>query len=317
MCCRALTRSSFETAMLAAPTGMLAVDTSAIIITANEVAAQVSGYQIADLAGQHLNVLLPRQYHSHHEKLFAKFVASPERRPMGMGRDFEIVHKSGRLVPVEIGLEPCLIDGTFTILATVVDITGRKTAERYRAEFSRTCGKVEAFESVGLAAALVDSNGTILAPNRHFEQTKDLVVNGVAAVVQRRFLKTLKSALESGKPHGLRINTADDHGPTVALVIPVRSETTQPEASLALMVIHSSSRIEPIESDLLKEVFEFTPAEANVAAALARGMRVTEIASQLNVSRETIRTELSHVFSKTGLSSQIELVMLLAPFVKQ
>jgi PAS domain S-box-containing protein len=319
MLCRALTRPSFENLVHAAPCGLLAIDASGIIIAANEVAAHLCGYNPAELTGRHLNLLVPPQYRSRHAKLFVRFLASPKRQPMGTGRDFEIAHKNGYLVSVEIGLEPCLIEATLVTLATLIDITKRKSAERYRASYLRACGRLDGFESVGLAAAVLDSDGAILACNRYFKQTKYLVVDGITAVVQRRILQTVKRVFESGKPHGLRIGTAHDHKPTVALVIPVCHEVAQPDLAmtLALMVIHSSRHIEPIGSELLKEVFELTAAEARVAGSLARGMHVTEIASQLNVSRETIRTELSHIYAKTGLSSQIELVTLLAPFVKQ
>jgi PAS domain S-box-containing protein len=316
---RALTRSSFENLMHAAPGAILAIDTSGIIIAANEAAAQVCGYQLTELTGQNFNVLLPRQYRSQHEKLFKTFLSYPERRLMGTGRDFELVQKSGGLVPVEIGLEPCLVDTSFITLVTLIDIAERKTAERYRGAFLRACGKLDGFESVGLAAAVVDSDGAILAFNRYFEQRKALVVDGIAAVVQRRYLKALKSVFESGKPHGIRVTLADDSRPTVVLLIPAPYDTARPEpaASFGLILIHSSRQIEPIGSDLLKQVFGLTTAEAKVAAFLARGARVSEIAFQLDVSRETIRTELSHIFSKTGSSGQIELVTLLAPFIKQ
>jgi PAS domain S-box-containing protein len=305
--------------MHAAPSGTLAIDASGVIFATNEAAAQVCGYRTAELIGQHLNLLVPHQYRSRHAKLFAEFLASPERRPMGTGRDFEIAHKSGYLVPVEIGLEPWRVDGASIILVTVIDIAKRKTAERYRGSFLRACGRLDGFEFVGLSAAVLNSDGAIVACNRYFERAKYLLADGITAVAQHQLLQTVKNAFKSGKPHGLRIGTTDDHKPTVVIVIPARHETTQPESavSLALMVIYSSRQIERIESDLLKEVFELTTAEAKVAASLARGVRVTEIASQLNVSRETIRTELSHIYSKIGLSSQIELVALLAPFVKQ
>jgi PAS domain S-box-containing protein len=303
--------------MHATPSGMIAIDTLGIIIAANETATQVCGYQIAELTGQHLSMLVPGRYRNQHEKLFANFLDCPEQRRMGTGRDFEIAHKSGRLVPVEIGLEPCLIDGSLITLATIIDISERRTTERYKRDVARACGRLDGFESVGLPAAMVDSDGTILARNRYFEQAKDLVLDGIAAVVQKRFLKILKNAYESGRPQGVQITVGGDNRSNVVLIIPTRYETVQSEPSPALMVIHSSRQIESIGSELLKQVFEFTTAEAKVAACLARGVRVTEIASQLNVSRETIRTELSHIFSKTGLSSQIELVTLLAPFVRE
>jgi DNA-binding CsgD family transcriptional regulator len=62
-------------------------------------------------------------------------------------------------------------------------------------------------------------------------------------------------------------------------------------------------------------IFGLTPAEAKVAAYCRMGLRVNEIAAQLKVSRETVRTELAHIFAKTGVSSQTELAALLGPLM--
>jgi PAS domain-containing protein len=117
--------------MHATPNGMLAVDMSGIIIAANEGTAQVCGYKDDELKGQHLNCLC----------------------------DFEIVHKSGRLVPVEIGLEPFLFEERFSNISNSSDITKRRRAERYKGRFLRARGRLDEFESVGLAAAVLDSAG--------------------------------------------------------------------------------------------------------------------------------------------------------------
>jgi DNA-binding CsgD family transcriptional regulator len=62
---------------------------------------------------------------------------------------------------------------------------------------------------------------------------------------------------------------------------------------------------------LLQNTFGLTEAEARVAAALARGQNIEQIAAEFQLSPETIRTHLKKVFAKTDTSRQGELIRLL------
>ena len=61
----------------------------------------------------------------------------------------------------------------------------------------------------------------------------------------------------------------------------------------------------------LQQLFQFTPAEANLAIKLARGMSLAEVSDAQNISQHTARAQLKSIFSKTGVSRQAELVRLL------
>lgn len=80
-----------------------------------------------------------------------------------------------------------------------------------------------------------------------------------------------------------------------------------PEPALVVLV----SRIErdtPLNADLVAAIFELTPAEGKLAAALANGASLTEYALETGVSRNTVRAQLTSVFEKTATNRQAELV---------
>lgn len=60
--------------------------------------------------------------------------------------------------------------------------------------------------------------------------------------------------------------------------------------------------------------FDFTPAELRVARLLLRGLSMSDIASQLVVTLNTIRTHVARLFEKTGTNRQAELVTQLLAF---
>lgn len=58
----------------------------------------------------------------------------------------------------------------------------------------------------------------------------------------------------------------------------------------------------------LQQRFGFTPAEARVAAALAAGASVSEMAQRLGVQVNTVRSHVKQVLGKTGTVGQVQAV---------
>ncbi|WP_269617985.1 helix-turn-helix transcriptional regulator [Zhongshania sp. BJYM1] len=64
-------------------------------------------------------------------------------------------------------------------------------------------------------------------------------------------------------------------------------------------------------SDVLIALFGLTPAEARLAIRLVNGLSLDEAAVSLGVSRNTAKSHLSAVFSKTGVTRQTQLIQLI------
>lgn len=62
---------------------------------------------------------------------------------------------------------------------------------------------------------------------------------------------------------------------------------------------------------LVEKLFDLTAAQARVAVLLAEGLSPGEIADQLSVSRNTVRTHIQHIYAKTGVNRQSALANLL------
>ena len=63
-----------------------------------------------------------------------------------------------------------------------------------------------------------------------------------------------------------------------------------------------------VEAEVLIGVFGFTPSEAAIAAALAKGQSIEAIARKRNISLSTARRHLESAFAKGGCSRQSDLV---------
>jgi DNA-binding CsgD family transcriptional regulator len=63
--------------------------------------------------------------------------------------------------------------------------------------------------------------------------------------------------------------------------------------------------------EMLRTLFSLTPAELHLAQGLGNGLRLQEIADGRGVSKETMRSQLSSIFNKTGVRRQSDLIKVL------
>jgi DNA-binding CsgD family transcriptional regulator len=84
----------------------------------------------------------------------------------------------------------------------------------------------------------------------------------------------------------------------------------------AVLFIRDPEPAFALEPKALEKLHGFTAAEALLAASLARGLTLELAAVERGISYETARTQLKHVFLKTGCRRQAELVALLAGVIQ-
>jgi len=114
----------------ASPSGMLLVNREGSIVLANTQAEHLFGYTRQELLGQPIEILIPERYRRHHPDHLRTFFQSPSVRAMGQGRDLPGRRRDGTEFPIEIGLNPIALPDGPHVLASVIDITERKKAER-------------------------------------------------------------------------------------------------------------------------------------------------------------------------------------------
>ena len=103
--------------------------------------------------------------------------------------------------------------------------------------------------------------------------------------------------------------------PLHLLVVPLRDLQLglSTSAAAVVFVVDPSRRLRPA-AEVLSGLFQLTPAESRVALLLGDGKSLSEIAQILGVSRNTLKTQVASMYSKTRTSRQSQLVRLLAQF---
>lgn len=118
------------TAIEASPCAMIVVDEQGAIYMVNLEAEKLFGYERHQLLGRPVEILVPEDLRADHSMHREQLGVVPSARTMGRGRDLTARRQDGTSVPVEIGLSSVSTPiGRFT-LATIVDLSARKLAEK-------------------------------------------------------------------------------------------------------------------------------------------------------------------------------------------
>lgn len=103
------------------------------------------------------------------------------------------------------------------------------------------------------------------------------------------------------------------HRPLSVILSPLSQGLRPPAAfmALAIMVLSDPDAAHPIDPTALCRLYDLTPTEARLAAELASGMRLEDVAERQRMNYQTARWHLKHIFLKTSTARQTELVRLL------
>lgn len=178
-----------------------------------------------------------------------------------------------------------------------------------------------------IALLLVDVHGRVLLSNawagRLAEHGDAITLSGhnltaASPEVTRRLLATIRAVTAEGadgqKPQAeaaLIVPRSNGLGPMHVLVAAITSQDdpsgVEPRAAAAVFICDPDCDL-CVDTDRLQRLFALTAGETRVAAGLANGCSVNELAGKLNLSRHTVRWHVKHVLQKAGVKTQAQFV---------
>lgn len=99
--------------------------------------------------------------------------------------------------------------------------------------------------------------------------------------------------------------------PIMLMIAPLRLTGSAQIQGAALLFVFDSETTPSITSDMVRQLFKLTDAEAELAAALCSGKTLDDAANERGTSVHTTRSQLKSIFNKTGTNRQTDLVSLL------
>lgn len=193
----------------------------------------------------------------------------------------------------------------------------------------------DAIDQLAMGTLILDHQARVLRINKAAEELLAVnsqlhIANGQLQVGDRAENKAFRELLERvldahrkaepGFVKAFRIGTPEASNSIGLLLRPlpiVASSEGDAHPSVAIFLSDPNQR-RAVPADVLSELFGFTPAESSLALLLADGLTLDEASQELGISRNTAKSHLSAVFSKTGLTRQTKLIQLIlksvAPF---
>lgn len=169
-------------------------------------------------------------------------------------------------------------------------------------------------QSTTLATAILGARDGLTSHRGH--------LSAISAGDDKELQLALKSALASQPADGeamavpravsvSRDSSPRDLGLIVQPLAAAPNADSKLRRSAAVVFIRDPDRNAELESGMLRQLFDLTPAEAAVARGLTTGLSLDEAAEALNISRNTARAHLRSIFSKSGITRQTELMRLM------
>jgi DNA-binding CsgD family transcriptional regulator len=134
----------------------------------------------------------------------------------------------------------------------------------------------------------------------------------------RKFDRMTRSALLGAPDGAMAIPHPSDGRLITILVSSARSRDFDGFAnphlrdSAAIVFMFDPARPSALPPEWIMDAYQLTMAEAQVALQASLGRPVSDIGVRLNISRNTVKTHLRHIFAKTGVHGRAELVSLIA-----
>ena len=129
-------KEGIDALFLYATEGILVTDDKGTITKINPSAEKLFGYNLGELIGKKIEILIPSRLSERHVHHRDRFSHNPHARSMGEGMELYGLKKNGTEFPIEISLSPYANKEGRFVIAFIVDVTVRKNSEEKLKNYS-------------------------------------------------------------------------------------------------------------------------------------------------------------------------------------
>ncbi len=108
---------------------ILVIDRRGRIAAFNAAAARLFGYEPREVLGCNVSMLMPEPYHHEHDGYMTRYLATGEKRIIGIGREVAGRRKDGSTFPAQLSVGEMTIDGETMFTGILHDLTARVQLE--------------------------------------------------------------------------------------------------------------------------------------------------------------------------------------------
>jgi two-component system sensor kinase FixL len=185
------------------PDAMVIIDESGIITSFSAAAERLFGYSEAELLGANVSGLMPSPDRVRHDSYIGRYLATGERRIIGIGRVVVGQRRDGTTFPMELSIGEAGHRGHRVFTGFIRDLTERERGELQLKELQAELVHVSRLSAMGTMASTLahELNQPLTAVANYLETTRDLLADPdseTVALVRDALDEAAKESLRAG-----------------------------------------------------------------------------------------------------------------------
>ena len=163
------------------PDAMVVIEVDGIMRSFSATAERLFGYSAEEAIGQNVSILMPSPYREQHDRYLARYLATGERRIIGIGRVVVGERKDGSTFPMELAVGEMRSDKHRFFTGFVRDLTERQETQRRLQELQAELTHMSRYTALGEMASTLahELNQPLTAAASYLNGARRLIDGGV------------------------------------------------------------------------------------------------------------------------------------------
>jgi two-component system sensor kinase FixL len=183
------------------PDAMIVIDSKGFIQSFSAAAERLFGYQVAEVHGKNVNILMPSPYREAHDGYMDRYLRTGERRIIGIGRVVVGERKNGSTFPMELAVGEMISGRDRFFTGFVRDLTERQATDARLQELQAELVHISRLSAMGeMASTLAHELNQPLTAIANYMKGSSRIVGEI----QTDRAHILKSALDKAAEQSIR-----------------------------------------------------------------------------------------------------------------
>ncbi|HSK38542.1 MAG TPA: PAS domain S-box protein [Arenibaculum sp.] len=185
-------RSILETV----PDAIIVIDEGGLIESFSPAAERLFGYRAEDVAGMNVSILMPSPYREQHDRYISHYLATGERRIIGIGRVVSGRRSDGSTFPMELAVGEANLGGKRLFTGFVRDLTERQATEKRLQELQAELLHVSRVSAMGqMASSLAHELNQPLTAIANYVKASRRLLEASGAANTGKLVETMEKAV--------------------------------------------------------------------------------------------------------------------------
>lgn len=178
------------------PDALVVIDERGIVQSFGVAAARLFGFSPDEVVGRNVSMLMPSPYREAHDSYLERYLATGERRIIGIGRIVVGQRKDGSTFPMELAVGEVILGKSRLFTGFVRDLTQRRERERRLSELQSELVHLSRLSELGqMASALAhEVNQPLTAISNYLSGVRRLLASGKQVAAEQALARIAEQA---------------------------------------------------------------------------------------------------------------------------